>query len=78
MYVGLKQVGMPVLGYDEALDFEARYHISFWDALILHAAHASGAALLYSEDLSDAQTYGSVRVVNPVRQNTTPTSQEES
>lgn len=54
----------------EALDYEARYQISFWDALILHAAHASGAEVLYSEDLSDGQTYGIVRVVNPVRTNT--------
>lgn len=49
----------------EALDFEAQYRISFWDALVLQAAHASGAAVMYSEDLSDGQTYGSVRVVNP-------------
>ena len=51
----------------EALDLEARYRISFWDALVLQAANASGADVLYSEDLSDGQTYGSVRVVNPVR-----------
>jgi predicted nucleic acid-binding protein len=50
----------------DALDLEARYRISFWDALVLHAANASGAEVLYSEDLSDGQTYGSVRVVNPV------------
>ena len=54
----------------EALDLEARYQISFWDALVLQAAHASGAEILYSEDLSDGQMYGSVRVVNPVRANT--------
>jgi predicted nucleic acid-binding protein len=51
----------------EALDFEARFHISFWDALVVQAAHSSGAELLYSEDLSDGQTYGTVRVVNPLR-----------
>ena len=51
----------------EALDLEVRYQISFWDALVLQAAHASGAELLYSEDLSDGQTYGSVRVVNPLQ-----------
>jgi predicted nucleic acid-binding protein len=39
----------------EALDFEARYHISFWDALILQAAHASAAEVLYSEDLSEGR-----------------------
>jgi predicted nucleic acid-binding protein len=51
----------------EALDLEARYQISFWDALVIHAAQASGAEILYSEDLSDGETYGSVRVVNPLR-----------
>lgn len=51
----------------EALDLEARYQISFWDALVIHAAQASGAETLYSEDLSEGQTYGSVRVVNPLR-----------
>ena len=49
----------------EALDLEARYRISFWDALIVQAAQASGAEVLYSEDLSAGHRYGSVRVVNP-------------
>lgn len=51
----------------EALDLEAKYQISFWDALILEAAQVSGAEVLYSEDLSDGQAYGAVRVVNPFR-----------
>ena len=51
----------------EALDLEARFQISFWDALVLQAAHAAGAEVVYSEDLSDDQTYGPVRVVNPLR-----------
>ena len=51
----------------EALELEERYRISFWDALVIQAAHASGAKVLYSEDLSDGQMYGSVRVVNPLR-----------
>lgn len=50
----------------EALELEDRYRISFWDALVIQAAQASGAEVLYSEDLSDGQTYGSVRVVNPL------------
>jgi predicted nucleic acid-binding protein len=50
----------------EALSMETRYQISFWDALIIHAAESSGAAILYSEELSDGQSYGSVRVVNPL------------
>ena len=49
----------------EALDIESRYKISFWDALILQAATSAGVAVLYSEDLSDGQQYGELRVVNP-------------
>jgi len=52
----------------QALTIEAQYKISFWDALIVHAAETSGAAILYSEDLSDGQTYGSVRVINPLKE----------
>lgn len=50
-----------------ALDIEIRYKLSFWDALIIHAAERSGAETLYSEDLSDGQTYGMIRVINPLK-----------
>jgi predicted nucleic acid-binding protein len=50
----------------QALDIEIRHKTSFWDALILQAAEQSGAAVLYSEDLAAGQSYGTVRVVNPL------------
>ena len=50
----------------EALELEARYQLSFWDALIVHAAQVAGAEIVYSEDLSDGQRYGTVRVKNPL------------
>jgi predicted nucleic acid-binding protein len=50
----------------QALEIEVRYKTSFWDALILQAAEQSGAAILYSEDLAARQSYGTVRVVNPL------------
>ncbi len=50
-----------------ALDIEQRYKVSFWDALVIQAAQAAGADVLYSEDLSDGQRYGDVRVVNPLK-----------
>jgi predicted nucleic acid-binding protein len=53
----------------EALELEARYQLSFWDALVIQAAQLSGAEVLYSEDLSDGQKYGSVQVINPLRVN---------
>jgi predicted nucleic acid-binding protein len=51
----------------DALELEARYQISFWDALVVQAAQTSGAEVLYSEDLSDGQTYGPVQVINPLQ-----------
>jgi predicted nucleic acid-binding protein len=54
----------------EALEIEARNRISFWDALIVRAAEKSGPEILYSEDMPDGQVYGSVRVVNPLSQET--------
>jgi len=51
----------------EALNIEAQYQVSFWDALVIQAAHAGGAEILYSEDLSDGQRYGTVEVKNPFR-----------
>jgi predicted nucleic acid-binding protein len=50
----------------DAMETEARYKITFWDALILNAAERAGANTLYSEDFSNGQRYGSVRVVNPL------------
>jgi predicted nucleic acid-binding protein len=49
-----------------ALEIELRYRISFWDALVLHAAESAGAEVLYSEDLAAGQKYGAVQVVNPL------------
>ena len=51
----------------DAMEIERRYGISFWDALIVQAASAAGAEVLYSEDLNDGQSYGSVRAENPLR-----------
>lgn len=49
----------------EALEIEERFRISFWDALIVQAAAIAGAKVLYTEDLSHGQAYGSVLAVNP-------------
>lgn len=62
----------------QALDIEARYEISFWDALIVQAAESSGAGLLYSEDVAAGQRYGSVRVVNPFSEATPPSPMTRS
>jgi predicted nucleic acid-binding protein len=50
-----------------AIDNEERFGISFWDALIVAAAEAGKAEILYTEDLNDGQQYGAVLVNNPFR-----------
>lgn len=49
----------------QAIEIERRFRMSFWDALIVQAASAAGASLLYSEDLNHGQSYGTVVVCNP-------------
>jgi predicted nucleic acid-binding protein len=48
-----------------AIELHRLTQISFWDALIVHAARLAGVAVLYSEDLQDGALAGGVRVVNP-------------
>ncbi|RME89521.1 MAG: PIN domain-containing protein [Verrucomicrobia bacterium] len=53
--------------FETGLTEQARWQLSLWDAMILAAARCSGASVLFSEDFSDGQDYGGVRVVNPFR-----------
>jgi predicted nucleic acid-binding protein len=48
-----------------AVELALRYGISYWDGAIVAAAEALEAKVLYTEDLSHGQLYGSVRAVNP-------------
>jgi predicted nucleic acid-binding protein len=50
-----------------AFEIQSRWKLSYWDSLIVAAAHRSGAHVLWSEDLADGQRYDDVRVVNPLR-----------
>lgn len=50
----------------EAIELEERYRLSYWDALILHAATTAGAGMIYSEDLSHGRHYGDVVAFNPL------------
>lgn len=48
-----------------AIELHRLVRISFWDALIAHAARISGATVLYSEDFQHGSVLGGVRIVNP-------------
>jgi predicted nucleic acid-binding protein len=53
--------------FDAARRIAERRQISYYDAAIVAAAQQLGARTLYSEDLSDGQSYDGVRVVNPFK-----------
>jgi len=48
-----------------AIDLQIKYHLSFWDSLILQAAITSKSEFLLSEDFQDGQVIESVTIVNP-------------
>ncbi len=48
-----------------AIATRQRFEISYWDAAILEAARSLGCETVLSEDLSDGQDYGGVKVHNP-------------
>ena len=48
-----------------AIATSQRFQISYWDAAIIEAAKALSCQVVLSEDLSDRQDYGGVRVENP-------------
>ena len=50
---------------EAAWSLQDRHSLSFWDALILSAARATGCDRLLSEDLSDGEVYDGVEVVSP-------------
>ena len=48
-----------------AIELHRLTQLSFWDALIIHAARISGAATIFSEDLQHGTILAGVRVLNP-------------
>lgn len=48
-----------------AIELHRLTRISFWDAMIVHAARIAGATVLYTEDLQHGAVIGGVPVVNP-------------
>jgi len=53
--------------FRHGLSLQERWQLSLWDAMILAAAHVSGARELLTEDLNHGQDYGGVRAVNPFK-----------
>lgn len=53
----------------QASELRERYNLSFWDSLIVSSALASGASVLYSEDMQDGFVVeGRLQVINPFQE----------
>lgn len=51
-----------------AIDGAERWQVSFWDAMVLQAAHIAGADILWSEDLNSGQSFNGTFVQSPFNQ----------
>lgn len=50
---------------ERAFSLEDRFHLAWWDALIVAAAQGSDATILLTEDLQHGQVLDGLRVVSP-------------
>jgi predicted nucleic acid-binding protein len=48
-----------------AIELHRIHPISFWDAMIVHAARSGGAETLFTEVMHDRMRFGKLRIVNP-------------
>ena len=48
-----------------AIELHRLNRLSFWDAMIVHAARIANVSVLYSEDMQHGAILGGVRVENP-------------
>ena len=60
--------------FERAMQYREQFSLSYWDCLILAAARQSGSDAVYSEDMSAAQDYDGIRVINPFEAVGEPTS----
>ncbi|WP_198350943.1 PIN domain-containing protein [Flavisphingomonas formosensis] len=51
-----------------ALSIQVRHRFSYWDCAIIAAAQAMECTTLYSEDMDDGRQIGSLRIVNPFKE----------
>jgi predicted nucleic acid-binding protein len=61
----VQDITVPLL--HAALATAARFRISYWDAAIVEAARVRACSVVLSEDLTDGQDFGGVRIQNPFR-----------
>jgi predicted nucleic acid-binding protein len=68
IFAAAKIVRFEVSDLVAAIELHRLSQISFWDALIVHAARTGGASVLYSEDLQHGTVLGGVRILDPFKE----------
>lgn len=68
LYAGFDLVPATPEIIEGALAIHALHGLSFYDALILQAAVASGCSVLLTEDMQEGAVVGGVKIVNPFAQ----------
>lgn len=61
----LHVVGLDLVDILGAIDLHRLHGLSFWDALVVRAAIASGCSRLFSEDLQTGRRFEGLEIVNP-------------
>ena len=62
---GARVVGFTKEDVMASIELHRFRRISFWDAMIVHAARISRASILYTEDFQHGSTIAGVSIVNP-------------
>lgn len=65
-------------GLETAWAIEERFGLSFWDSLVVAAAHIGRCDVLLTEDLQEGMDLDGLRVMDPFRNPPPATSQERS
>jgi predicted nucleic acid-binding protein len=63
--VEVAQIAVPLV--KDAIGIHQRYQLRCWDSLIVATARHLGCKEIASEDMSDGQDYGGVKVANPFK-----------
>ena len=64
---GMATVTFPDHVAERGLDIAERYHLQFYDSLLLATAEVNGCNEFVSEDLNDGQVYCGMKAVNPFK-----------
>lgn len=64
--LGKWRIHRPTVGdIQGAIHIQARYELSFWNAMIIRSATCLGCQVLWSEDLNAGQSFGDLLLSNP-------------